>query len=201
MIHSMNYPDHLLKLIAIFKKLPGVGTKSAERFAFHILDWPTEKLKEMGSAIQMTKEILKCCSLCGCLIEKECPFCSNPKRDNEIICLVASPKDVFAIEDTREFFGLYHILGGLLSPLQGHSLSMESIEKLKKRIIQLEIKELILALDPTLEGDTTALYLKKELDLQHVKISRLALGLPMGSSLDFIDGGTLGRALSGRHLY
>lgn len=197
----MNYPDHLLKLIAVFKKLPGVGTKSAERFAFHLLDWPEEKLAEMGKVIETTRKNLNNCSECGCLIEKGCFFCHNVHRETDILCIVASSKDVFAIEQTHEFRGLYHVLGGLLSPLQGLAPQPGVLEKLKERVKKLGIKELIIALDSTLEGDTTALYLKKELEPIAVKTSRLALGLPMGSSLDFIDGGTLGRALAGRHAY
>jgi recombination protein RecR len=197
----MHYPDHLLKLIAVFKKLPGVGSKSAERFAFHLLEWPEEKLNEMSLTIGNLKKNLKNCAECGCIIENGCPFCQNEKRDREVVCVVASHKDVFLIEQTHEFRGVYHVLGGVLSPLQGRSCPPQAIEKLKRRIQDLGIKEMILALDATLEGDATALYLKKELELLNVAASRLALGLPMGSSLDFIDGGTLARALAGRHVY
>lgn len=197
----MHYPEHLLKLIAVFKKLPGVGAKSAERFAFHLLEWQEEKLQEMGRVIETTKKYLKSCVECGSLIEERCPFCQNPERRPDILCVVASSKDVFSIEETREFRGLYHVLGGLLSPLQGLSPAPRALEKLKDRALKLGVKEMILALDSTLEGDATALYLKKELESLSVSISRLALGLPMGSSLDYIDGGTLARALAGRHIY
>lgn len=197
----MHYPDHLLKLIAVFKKLPGVGSKSAERFAFHLLNWSEEKLLEMGHTIQTTKEKLNNCEECGSLIENSCQFCTNPNRRQEIFCVVASSKDIFAIEQTHEFKGLYHVLGGLLSPLQGLSPAPYAIEKLKERAQRLEVKEMILALDSTLEGDATALFVKKEIEPLNISVSRLALGLPMGSSLDFIDGGTLARALVGRHIY
>lgn len=197
----MQYPDHLQKLITVFKKLPGVGSKSAERFAFHLLDWPDEKLREMGSIIEMTKKNLKHCDECGCIIESDCFFCQNRQRNHEIICVVACYKDVFSIEQTHEYFGLYHVLGGILSPFQGQAPHPHAIDKLKKRAEKLGVKEMILALDSTLEGDATALYLKKELEFLDVTTSRLALGLPMGSSLDFIDGGTLARALAGRHTY
>jgi recombination protein RecR len=196
-----HYPDHLLKLIAVFKKLPGIGSKSAERFAFHLLEWPEEKLREMGCLIEATKKNLNNCPECGCLIERGCPFCQNKERDSTLICVVGSSKDVFLIEQTREFHGLYHVLGGLLAPLQGHSPSRHAIERLKERISRLGVKEMILALDSTLEGDATALYLKRELELFALTTTRLALGLPMGSSLDYIDGGTLARALCGRHTY
>lgn len=194
----MQYPDHLLKLIAIFKKLPGVGTRSAERFAFHLLGWNEEKLREMSQTIGETKKNLKYCSECGCLTQNVCALCQNKDREPEIMCVVASSKDVFLIEQTHAFRGLYHVLGNLLSPFQGLAPAPHAIEKLKERVKKLGVKEMILALDSTLEGDATALYLKKELEPLNVSTSRLALGLPMGSSLDFIDGGTLARALAGR---
>jgi recombination protein RecR len=198
----MQYPEHILKLIAIFKKLPGVGTKSAERFAFHILDWPTEKLQEMAQTIEMTSFHLKNCEECGSLLETACSFCQVARgRNTEIVCVVGSCKDIYLIEQTHAFDGLYHVIGGLLSPLLGRSPSPIAIQKLKERIKKNSIKEMILALDPTLEGDATALYLKKEVETFNLKTSRLALGLPMGSSLDFIDGGTLARALAGRSNY
>lgn len=199
----MKYPDHLLKLIAVLKKLPGIGTKSAERFAFHLLSWPEEKLLEMSQVIQDIKNKLNYCDTCGCLIEggTPCRFCLPNERDSQILCVVASAKDVFLIEETREFKGLYHVIGGLLSPLFRQTPPSNSIEKLKERIYSLSIKEVIIALDSTLEGDATALFLKKELISFPVSISRLALGLPMGSSFDFIDGGTLARALAGRRIY
>ncbi len=198
----MQYPDHLLKLIAVFKKLPGIGAKSAERFAFHLLDWPEEKLVEMSRTIEETSQKLTHCSECGCLMDaKRCAFCTSSHRNPELLCIVASSKDVFLIEQTHEFRGLYHVLGGLLSPLQGMAPAPQAIENLKKRVQKLDVQEMILALDSTLEGDATALYLKKELESLNVITSRLALGLPMGSSLDFIDGGTLARALAGRRSY
>lgn len=197
----MRYPDHLLKLIAILKKFPGVGTKTAERFAFHLLDWSEDKLKEMATTIQETKKHLTNCNECGALIEKNCTICSDKRRDQTVLCVVASVKDIFLIEETREYRGLYQVLGALFSPIHGVAPPLPIIEKLKERIGALGTKEIVIALDSTLEGDATALYLKKELSSFPVSISRLALGLPMGSSLDFIDGGTLARALAGRHIY
>ena len=135
------------------------------------------------------------------MIESSCPLCQDRGRDPTTLCVVASAKDIFLIEQTHEYEGLYHVLGGLLSPLQGMAPASHSIEKLKERVVRLGTKELILALDSTLEGDATALFLKKELEPLALKTSRLALGLPMGSSLDYIDGGTLARAFSGRHAY
>ncbi len=195
------FPEHLLKLISVLKKFPGVGTRTAERFAFHLLDWPEEKLSEMGITIKDIKKNLKSCSDCGALIEQSCGICSDKGRNQEILCITATAKDIFSIEETREYRGLYHVLGALFSPIHGQAPHAKTIEKLKSRISCLAVKEIIIALDSTLEGDATALYIKKELEGFPVSISRLALGLPMGSSLDFIDGGTLGRALSGRHTY
>lgn len=195
----MHYPEHLLKLIDQLKKFPGVGAKSAERFAFHLLDWPEEHHVEMARVIASIKEKLHTCTECGALIEEKCGICSDASRLKETLCIVASSKDIFAIEETREYRGLYHVLGALFSPIHGEAPHKETIAKLKERMG--DVEEVIIALDSTLEGDATALYLKRELGPFDVKISRLALGLPMGSSLDYIDGGTLGRALSGRHTY
>ena len=200
--YTMRYPEHLLKLIAVLKKLPGIGNKSAERFAFHLLDWPEEKLEEMGKIIAHIKKNLNCCSDCGALIEGiPCPFCDLSRRHSQAICIVASSKDVYSIEETRDYKGLYHVLGGVLSPLQGRLPPTRSLEKLKKRILSFGVEEVILAFDSTLEGDATALFLKKELENLSVTLTRLAFGLPMGSSFDYIDGGTLQRALSGRRSF
>jgi recombination protein RecR len=198
----LRYPDPLLKLIANLKKLPGIGNKSAERFAFHLLDWSDDKLDEMGDAIKKVKKNLNYCNACGALIEKSpCHFCDLSARNQETICIVATVKDVFLIEETREYRGLYHVLGGTLSPFHGKQPDLSTVEKLKKRVMNHAIHEVILAFDSTLEGDATALFLKKELAAMNVTLTRLAFGLPMGSALEYIDGGTLGRALSGRRSY
>lgn len=198
-MNTMRYPDHLEKLIQILKKLPGVGHKSAERFAFHMLDWPKNHLLEMGQTIIDVKEKLQCCKTCGCLLEKDpCRFCDKEKRENHIICIVASIKDVFLIEQTGEYRGHYHVLGGLLSPISGFAPESLRLPAFKQRLKDLPISEVVLALDATLEGDATALFLKKELESNQVSTSRLALGLPMGSALDYIDEGTLARAFAGR---
>ena len=196
---SMRYPEHLLKLIQVLKRLPGVGNKSAERFAFHLLTWPEEHLCEFGTLVSAAKNNLQHCELCGCLIGDEgCFFCHASQRDPSIMCVIASPRDVFSIEETQEYEGLYHVLGGVLSPLERKGPEHLSIAKLKERLVSLKVKEVVIALDSTLEGDATALFLKKELANYSVHISRLAFGLPMGSALDYVDGGTLARALSGR---
>lgn len=198
----MRYPEHLLKLIHHLKKLPGVGNKSAERFAFHLLTWPAEQLKEMGEVVKNTKDKLKHCLSCGCLQGDEgCDFCDLNARESHIMCVIASPRDVFSIESTREYKGLYHVLGGVLSPLENRRPEHLALQKLKDRIISLSIKEVVIALDSTLEGDATSLFLKQELASYPVHISRLAFGLPMGSSLDYVDGGTLARALAARSIF
>lgn len=195
----MRYPAHLLKLIHELKRLPGVGNKSAERFAFHLLTWPEEQLHELGEAIRLTKTKLKQCLICGCIMGIEgCLFCQTMKRDSSVICIIANPRDVFAIEETQEYTGLYHVLGGLLSPLDRRGPEHLSLYKLKERLISLQVKEIVIALDSTLEGDATALFLKQELTENTLQISRLAFGLPIGSSLDYVDGGTLARALADR---
>ena len=131
-------------------------------------------------------------------LESKCPFCSNPSRNNELLCLIHSPKDAFAMEETHEYSGLYHVLGALLSPVDNFNSDSLPSAKIISRIKQRGVKEVILALDSTIEADATALFLKEELSNENITISRLAYGLPMGSALDFVDGGTLGKAMSGR---
>lgn len=195
----MKYPRPLLQLIAELKKLPGVGHKSAERFAFHLLTRPSHELEAMAESIKKTGSDIQKCDECGALSEdKTCHFCHNPKRDHHLLCLVATPKDLFAIEQTHEFKGLYHVLGGLLNPIAGIGPERLLIAPLLRRLEQGKISEVILALDSTLEGDATSLYLKQIFAPYNLSISRLAFGLPMGSSFDYVDGGTLARAFSGR---
>jgi recombination protein RecR len=195
----MKYPKHLIKVIEVLKRLPGVGSKSAERYAFQLLEWKPEYLAEMAEAIRTIPEKLKHCEECGCLRgEEPCTICVEPRISSGSMCLVSSSKDALSIEETRQYKGLYHVLGGLLSPMDGIGPEKLQLPKLKERMQKLNIQELILALDSTLEGDATSLYLKRELSHFPIKISRLAFGIPMGSSLDYIDGGTLARALSGR---
>lgn len=195
----MKYPPHLLRLIDVLRKLPSVGTKSAERFAFEIMSWPRAKIEEMADVIKLTPTMLKHCFECGCLADVDgCFFCASAEFRAASLCIVGSARDVFAVESTHEFKGFYHVLGALLSPIKGTGPEELDIKKLKKRIVDLKIEELIIALDSTLEGDATSLYLKQELDPLNLSISRLAFGLPMGSSLEYVDSGTLTRALSAR---
>lgn len=193
------YPAHLLKLIELFKLFPGIGTKSAERLAFQLIHWPDERLQQLATALSETKKKITTCLVCGALIGEEgCRYCNDSRRDPTILCVTAFPKDLFLIDATGQYRGYYHVLGGLISPMYATDLTDKQVNSLKKRILQLGCQEVILALDSTVEGDATALYLKKQLSDFSIKTSRLAFGLPMGSSFDFIDGGTLSCALEGR---
>lgn len=195
------YPTSLQQIILFLRKFPGVGTKSAERLTFHLLTWQPSELSSFASLLSHLRESITQCPDCQCLMEKVCPFCKDTGRDATQLCIISSPKDVFAIEETGSFKGLYHVIGALLSPIEGKSIEHLQLDKLKKRLSTHPIKEIIIALDSTLEGDTTSLYLKEFIDRLNIPISRLAFGLPLGSSLDFVDGGTLARALLGRHVF
>jgi recombination protein RecR len=195
----MKYPSHLISLIEFFKKLPGVGQKSAERFAFSALDWPREQLEAFGKALIKTPNEIHYCSTCGAMAkDKSCFYCDDDKRSQDLICVVAFPKDVFSIEDSHFYNGLYHVLGGLLSPSSGFNHDEINLTPLKNRLKTLPASEVILAFDSTVEGDATTLLLKKELSANSSKISRLAFGMPVGSSLEYIDSCTLSRAFAGR---
>ncbi len=198
----MRYPDHLIKLIQVFKKLPGVGQKSAERFAYQLLNWPQNQIIEMADVIVQTPTKLIPCPSCGCLMdEKACLFCHSSRNESQQLCIIASPRDAFAIEETKAYHGLYHVLGSLFSPLDHKAPDPQVLISLKERIFSLTIREVVIALDSTLEGDATSLYLKQELSPLGIQTSRLAFGLPMGSAIDYVDGCTLARAFSGRNKF
>lgn len=198
----VRYPKNLTNLMNLFSKLTGVGKKTAERFAFQIISWSDKEREKFANTLINVSTSIHHCSLCGCLGEEsECPFCS-PVRDSSLICVVASPKDVFVLEGTQKFTGIYHVLGGLLSPIDGINPEVLRIAELQKRIHQNQIREIILAFDFTFEGDATAIYLKNLLEeIPLLTISRLALGIPLGSSLDYIDSQTLSKSLSGRQSF
>jgi recombination protein RecR len=200
MMTFMEYPQPIEHLIEQLRKLPSIGYKSAERLAFSLIDWEGKELNDLSEALNNIKRSLHFCEECGAMLHQEnCRFCTE-SRDSSCLCVVAGAKDIYLFEQTGEFKGLYHVLGSLLSPLAQKTPPQERIDSLKERIEKREVKEVILAMDATLEGDATALYIKKELALIDLPISRLALGIPMGSSLDYIDGGTLARAFSGRRV-
>lgn len=196
------YPSDLVRLIACIKKLPGVGTKTAERFAFKLLNWHPEDLALFSSALASIQHTITRCPLCHCLADAGvCPFCKSPARDASKLCIISSPKDAYAIEELGTYRGLYHVLGALLSPLDDISPEQIGIEALKKRVQHLQPAEIIIALDATLEADATSLFLKEELQQDCAHIFRLAFGIPMGSSLEFVDGGTLARSFAGRQQF
>lgn len=198
----VKYPKNLINLMTLFSKFTGVGKKTAERFAFQIISWQNRDREKLAHTLLNLSTSIHNCRDCGCLIEEsECPFCS-PTRDSSVICVVSSPRDVFVIEGTQKFTGIYHVLEGLLSPIDGINPDVLRIAELQKRISKLKVRELILAFDFTFEGDATAIYLKNLLQQTPLlKISRLALGIPLGSSLDYIDSQTLSKSLLGRQSF
>ena len=199
------YPRELAPLIAHLKKLPGVGTRTAERFAFDLINWPQDHLNAFGEIISDIQKKIPPCSICGCLTERGfCQFCESKSRDASQICITASARDVFAIDGTGTYRGLYHVVENLLSPIDGRNANTLRLDRIEERVKMHRTKEIILAFDSTLEGDTTALYLKSQLEKiagSDLVISRLAFGLPMGSSLEYVDGGTLSRSFKGRQTF
>lgn len=188
------------KLINSLRKLPGVGVKSAERMAYQILDMKKESLTEIIEAFNSVSNI-SLCPICGSYMEHDiCPFCNDLQRDNDTLIVVSYFKDALAIEKLKKYHGLYHILNGSLNPAKGIGVNDINIESLTKRLSSQEIKEIILATDPTIEGETTALFLSKLLSNYPVIISRLAYGLPMGGQLDYCDDLTLTKAIEGRNI-
>lgn len=185
--------------MAFMRKLPGVGQKTAERFAFQMISWGEKEQKSLSELLHTLKNKLHNCTTCGAIYESSgCSFCEEKNRDTTFLCIVSNPKDIFTIENTGIYNGLYHVMPGLLSPLDGLGPEELHFDSLRSRVQNLGTKEVILALDSTVEGDATSLWLKKELESLSIFVSRLALGMPLGSSLEYIDEGTLSRALSAR---
>ncbi len=195
----MLYTRPLASLIAELQKLPGIGPKSAQRLAFHLLRQDTAEIRRLADALVEAKERIRTCSRCCNLsAEDPCELCLAPGRDDSILCVVAEPRDLVALEKTREFKGRYHVLGGLISPMDGVGPEQLKVPELLTRLGQGHIQEVILALNPTVEGEATTLYLSRLLKPLGVRVTRLAFGLPMGTDLDFADEVTLARALEGR---
>lgn len=195
----MYFTRPLAKLIEEFQKFPGVGPKSAQRMAFHVLDMTPESAENLASSILEAKEKVKHCSACFNLSERDpCEICSDDRRDRSTICVVAEARDLIALERTREYKGLYHVLTGLISPLEGRGPEQLSIRELINRIPTDAVREVILAINPTVEGDATVLYLSKLIKPLDVKVTRIAFGLPVGADLEYADDVTLTRALEGR---
>ena len=198
--HSMNALD---RLVALFSKLPGIGKKSAGRLVYHILETDSSYARTLAEELQKLHEVIKRCSRCGSFTETEpCSICTDPGRDHALLCVVERAQDVRVIDESREFRGLFHVLGGLIAPLEGVNPGDLAIGQLLGRIKEEGVEEVILALNPTIEGDTTALYiqrfLKENLSSRPLEISRLASGLPVGGDLEYADRLTLSRSLRGR---
>jgi len=195
---SVFYAEAFEKLINEFRKMPGIGPKSAQRLSFYVLGLPAGEAEKLTSAIREAKSRIKYCSACFNITEEDpCKICSNSGRDRSVICVVAEPKDLIAIEKTGEYKGLYHVLGGLISPLDGIDPESLRIKELVRRITP-DVKEIVLALNPSVEGETTGAYLSRLIKPLGVKLTRIAYGLPVGSDMDYADEVTLTRAFEGR---
>ncbi len=188
----------LTRLVEQFAHLPGIGRKTAQRLAFYLLAQPPERAAEFAEAIREASSSIHRCSVCQNLTDGElCPVCSDPRRDRSIVCVVADPRDVLAFERMREYRGLYHVLHGLLSPMEGVGPEGLTIKDLLRRLDG-TVTEVVMGTNPTVEGEATAMYISRLIKPLGVKVTRLAYGLPAGGNLEFADDVTLGRALEGR---
>ena len=194
------FPPALETLTEQFARLPGIGRKSAQRLAFFVLSQSTEEVQAFADALLDAKRSISLCPVCQNLTEGEgpCALCSSTKRDRSVICVVASPKDVIAIERAKEYDGLYHVLHGVISPMNHVGPDDLHIRELVERVAGGEVREVIMATNPDTEGEATAMYLSRLLKPFHVKVTRLAYGIPVGSQLEYTDDATLMRALEGR---
>lgn len=189
----------LEKLVEQFEKLPGIGSKSAQRLAYYVLNYDDAQVEEFSNAIIDAHKKIRYCEICCNFSEDDiCPVCKNVKRDQSVICVVETPRDAMAIEETNEYKGLYHVLHGVISPLDGKGPDDITVKQLLKRINEGEVKEIIMATNATVEGEATAIYISKLLKPLGIKITRLAYGIPVGGDLEYTDGMTLVRALMGR---
>ena len=193
------FPAALQNLADQFARLPGIGGKTAQRLAFHVLELPLEEAEEFAQAILDAKKQVHTCPECQNLTDRElCPICDDDMRDHSLICVVAEPKDVIAMERSREFRGVYHVLHGVISPLNHVTQDDIRIRELLLRVGRGEVKEVIMATNPDTEGEATAMYISRLLRPMEVKVTRLAYGVPVGSQLEYADEVTLSRALEGR---
>jgi recombination protein RecR len=192
--------DSIEQVVELFATLPTIGKKTARRLTFHILRQPVEDVKKFAEAMQYMRDNVRECALCHTFTDKElCGICSSPKRNPNVICVVEQPSDAMAVERTGDFSGRYHVLHGALSPLDGVGPNDIRVQELVSRVNS-EVTELILALNPTVEGEVTTQYIAKMMAPLEIKVSRIARGVPMGSDLEFADDATLARALEGRTL-
>lgn len=193
------FPAALQNLTDAFARLPGIGGKSAQRLAFHVLSLPLDEAQEFADAILAAKREIHTCPVCQNLTDQElCPICNDDSRDHGVICVVAEPKDVIAMERSREFRGVYHVLHGVISPLNHVTQDDIKIKELLLRVGNGNIREVIMATNPDTEGEATAMYISRLLRPMEVKVTRLAYGVPVGSQLEYADEVTLSRALEGR---
>ena len=194
------FPPALENLVEHFAKLPGIGRKTAQRLAFYVLSLPQEEADAFAQSITQAKTAIHCCPVCQNLTEGEgpCAVCASPKRDHGVICVVADPKDVVAMERSREYHGLYHVLHGVISPMNHVGPDDLHIKSLVERVAAGGVEEVIMATNPDTEGEATAMYIARLLKPFDVKVTRLAYGIPVGGHLEFADDATLARALEGR---
>ena len=197
----MEYTKPLAQLIEFFQKFPGIGPKSAQRMAFHLLKMPLSEVQRFAQVLVEAKENIHYCSICfNMSASNPCEICSDDRRDRSVICVVAETKDLIAIEKTREYRGLYHVLQGVMSPLDGIGVEDIRIKELLTRVTDSNINEVILALSPSVEGEATSMYITKLLKPFNIKISRIAFGIPIGSDLEYADEITLAKAIEGRRV-
>ena len=195
----MSQPEPLVRLIEEFKRLPGIGAKSAQRLAFHILRTPRDETERLCDALRDVKERVTYCSVCNNITDVDpCAICTDDSRDRRVICVVEEPQNVGAVEKTRGFRGLYHVLMGALSPLQGVGPDDLRIKGLLDRVAGGSLEEVILATNPTVEGEATAIYLARLLKPLGLRVTRIATGIPVGSDLEYADEVTMGKAMEGR---
>lgn len=193
------YEGAIQDLIDELGRLPGVGPKSAQRIAFHLMAQETAEVQALVDAIEVVKRNVKFCTICGNVTESEvCSICSDPRRDTSLICVVEEAKDIQALEKTRVFRGRYHVLGGAIDPLSGIGPDQLRVRELYGRLANSEVTEVILATNPTIEGEATATYIARMLEPLEITVSKLASGLPVGGDVEYADEVTLGRALEGR---
>lgn len=193
------YPESLKNLIESFKLLPGIGEKTAERLAFYLINEDVEKTDFFAESIKNAKEKIKRCSICNSITDKDiCDICSNNLREKNVLCVVEDPKSIFLFEKVGTYHGEYHVIDGLISPLDGVDPDDIGLEKLIKRIQKNKYKEIIIAVKPSIEGETTALYIKKIMEGMNIKVTRIASGIPIGTDIEYIDTMTLERALNDR---
>lgn len=192
------YPVAIERLIEEFAKLPSIGQKTAQRLTLHILNLPDDEVRQFANALVKARGTIKYCSVCGNFTDKDpCALCDNPNRDKGTICVVEQPKDIMTMEKVKEYNGVYHVLHGNISPMQGRGPQDIRIRELVSRMSE-DIKEVILATNPNIEGEATAMYISKILKPLDIKVTRIASGIPVGGDLDYADEVTLSKALEGR---